>query len=595
MFIAKAPALATLRPGSRWVEVDARLGRRARGAGAREALRLGVLRHRPRRAAARRRLRHGDRRRRVDVRLRPRDGRRRAPVRLPRSRAARRRRRSRGRRAQRLAPRHRREVRRRDLDRRGDRRGRRRRCAPSVRERAATVVTFSAARVVFGAGRLGRDGRAPAPARRHARARRLRPLRDRVRARRAARGVAPARPASSRSSTTASPASRARARSRRRPRRPATASTASSASAAAPRSTPRSSARSSRRTTASCSTTSTRRSARGRQVPGPAAAVRRPADDLGHGLRGDDGRGRRLPAARDEDRRLAPATSARRSRSSTRRSTLSCPPGVTAVDRHRRAAPRARGVHGHPVRRAPVAAARRAAALPGREPVLGPVLRARDRARRPHPPHRGRGRRRHRGAHARWRSPRPHRRHRVLGRRRARPARARLPDRVAQARVAAAGLRRRGLRPARVRGRRDGAGRLPLHRRTPCRSAAPTAARLLDGGDDLAASLERLLEDVGAPTSLREIGYGEDDLAAVVQGALDQRRLLVGSPKEIGAAELEALLESVAVSECGLRRVAIVGAGTMGAGISQVFASNGIPTALVDSTPERTRRRGSAP
>jgi maleamate amidohydrolase len=28
MFVAKAPALATLRPGSRWVEVDARLGRR---------------------------------------------------------------------------------------------------------------------------------------------------------------------------------------------------------------------------------------------------------------------------------------------------------------------------------------------------------------------------------------------------------------------------------------------------------------------------------------------------------------------------------------------------------------------------------------
>ena len=35
-------------------------------------------------------------------------------------------------------------------------------------------------------------------------------------------------------------------------------------------------------------------------------------------------------------------------------------------------------------------------------------------------------------------------------------------------------------------------------------------------------------------------------------------------------------------------RVAIVGAGTMGAGIAQVFASNGIPTALVDSTPERS-------
>ena len=33
-------------------------------------------------------------------------------------------------------------------------------------------------------------------------------------------------------------------------------------------------------------------------------------------------------------------------------------------------------------------------------------------------------------------------------------------------------------------------------------------------------------------------------------------------------------------------RVAIVGAGTMGVGISHVFASNGIPTVLVDSTPE---------
>ncbi len=70
------------------------------------------------------------------------------------------------------------------------------------------------------------------------------------------------------------------------------------------------------------------------------------------------------------------------------------------------------------------------------------------------------------------------------------------------------------------------------------------AARLLDGGDDLAMSLERLLADVGAPTGLRELGYGEDDCAAVVQGALDQQRLLVGSPKETGAAELEALFEA---------------------------------------------------
>jgi hydroxyacid-oxoacid transhydrogenase len=69
-----------------------------------------------------------------------------------------------------------------------------------------------------------------------------------------------------------------------------------------------------------------------------------------------------------------------------------------------------------------------------------------------------------------------------------------------------------------------------------------TASRLLDGGDDLAASLERLIEDVGAPVRLGELGYGEADLTALVRGALDQRRLLVGSPKDVGAAELEGLL-----------------------------------------------------
>ena len=33
-------------------------------------------------------------------------------------------------------------------------------------------------------------------------------------------------------------------------------------------------------------------------------------------------------------------------------------------------------------------------------------------------------------------------------------------------------------------------------------------------------------------------------------------------------------------------RVAVVGAGTMGVGISQVFAASGIPTVLVDATAE---------
>ena len=71
-----------------------------------------------------------------------------------------------------------------------------------------------------------------------------------------------------------------------------------------------------------------------------------------------------------------------------------------------------------------------------------------------------------------------------------------------------------------------------------------TAARLLDGGDDLGASLQRLMEDVGAPTSLAELGYGPDDLAPLVSGAAHQRRLLVGAPKAVGTAELEELLRA---------------------------------------------------
>ena len=79
-------------------------------------------------------------------------------------------------------------------------------------------------------------------------------------------------------------------------------------------------------------------------------------------------------------------------------------------------------------------------------------------------------------------------------------------------------------------------------------AAAPercaTAARLLDGGTDLAASFERLLSDIGAPTRLSQVGYTESDLPAIVAGALEQQRLLVGSPTPVGAEELEALLRA---------------------------------------------------
>ena len=51
---------------------------------------------------------------------------------------------------------------------------------------------------------------------------------------------------------------------------------------------------------------------------GAAAAGRRAADDVRHGVRGDDGGDRRLPPPRDEDGHLSRLPAARRSRSSTR-------------------------------------------------------------------------------------------------------------------------------------------------------------------------------------------------------------------------------------------------------------------------------------
>ena len=68
------------------------------------------------------------------------------------------------------------------------------------------------------------------------------------------------------------------------------------------------------------------------------------------------------------------------------------------------------------------------------------------------------------------------------------------------------------------------------------------AARLLDGSDDLAAAFARLMADVGAPATLRELGYDASDIPAVVEGALKQQRLLTMAPWDVSAADLEAIV-----------------------------------------------------
>lgn len=62
------------------------------------------------------------------------------------------------------------------------------------------------------------------------------------------------------------------------------------------------------------------------------------------------------------------------------------------------------------------------------------------------------------------------------------------------------------------------------------------------GPDVLPNVLRRLMRDVGAPTGIEELGYTEDDIPALVEGALKQQRLLVIAPKTPTADDLAQIL-----------------------------------------------------
>jgi alcohol dehydrogenase class IV len=46
------------------------------------------------------------------------------------------------------------------------------------------------------------------------------------------------------------------------------------------------------------------------------------------------------------------------------------------------------------------------------------------------------------------------------------------------------------------------------------------------------------MRDVGAPSGVAELGYTEDDVPALVEGAMKQQRLLVIAPKDVGERDL---------------------------------------------------------
>lgn len=74
------------------------------------------------------------------------------------------------------------------------------------------------------------------------------------------------------------------------------------------------------------------------------------------------------------------------------------------------------------------------------------------------------------------------------------------------------------------------------------------AARLLDpsavgnGPEVLPGVIARLMQDIGIPNGLAEVGYGEADVDDLVEGALKQQRLLATAPKDVTAEDLAAII-----------------------------------------------------
>jgi alcohol dehydrogenase class IV len=64
--------------------------------------------------------------------------------------------------------------------------------------------------------------------------------------------------------------------------------------------------------------------------------------------------------------------------------------------------------------------------------------------------------------------------------------------------------------------------------------ALPPAER----AEALPRALVALMRDVGFPNGLRGVGYGEQDVEALVAGTLRQPRLLAGAPRPVGPADL---------------------------------------------------------
>ena len=76
------------------------------------------------------------------------------------------------------------------------------------------------------------------------------------------------------------------------------------------------------------------------------------------------------------------------------------------------------------------------------------------------------------------------------------------------------------------------------------RAASLLAGEEIEGADALPDTLLALMRDLNVPTGIGELGYTEDDIPDLVEGALAQQRLLAVTPREVGANDLAAILRA---------------------------------------------------
>jgi alcohol dehydrogenase class IV len=60
----------------------------------------------------------------------------------------------------------------------------------------------------------------------------------------------------------------------------------------------------------------------------------------------------------------------------------------------------------------------------------------------------------------------------------------------------------------------------------------------------LPRTLLSLMHDTGIPNGLSALGFGDADVPGIADGALKQQRLLVGSPRDAGAPQLEEIVRA---------------------------------------------------